>query len=85
VVVGLTFVDVALTAFRGVSASFSGPFLVDTGATDSVAPASALRRAGIEPSGRSSYRVANGGWQQDEFALVHVNQRLTRLPAIPLY
>ena len=69
---GLTFVDVALTAFRDVSASFAGSFLVDTGATDSMAPASALRRAGIEPTERSSYRVANGGWQRYDFALVRI-------------
>jgi len=119
---GLTFVDARLTAFKDVSAAFGGSFLVDTGATDSMAPASALRRAGIEPTGRSSYRLANGGWQQYDFALVQieflgevtagrvlfgpddippllgvtalesagfvvdpVNQRLTRLPAIPMF
>jgi hypothetical protein len=32
VTVGLTFVDVALTAFRDVSAACAGSFLVDTGA-----------------------------------------------------
>jgi len=60
-VMGLTFVDVALTSFRDVSAAFAGSFLVDTGATDSMAPASALCRSGIEPTGRSRYRLANGG------------------------
>jgi hypothetical protein len=51
---GLTFVEVALTAFKGVSAAFAGSFLVDTWATDSMAPASDLRRAGIQPTGRSA-------------------------------
>lgn len=119
---GLTFVDVRLTAFKDVAAAFAGSFLVDTGATDSMAPASELRRAGIQPSGRSRYRLANGGWRQYDFALVQieflgevtagrvlfgpddippllgatalesagfvvdpVNQRLARLPAIPMY
>jgi predicted aspartyl protease len=122
--VGLTFVDVSLTAFRTVSAVFADSFLVDTGATDSMAPASALRGAGIEPTGRSSYQLENGGWREYDFALVQieflgevtagrvlfgpddippllgatalesagfgfvvdpVNQRLTRLPAIPMF
>jgi len=70
--VGLTFVDVSLTAFRPVAGAFAGSFLVDTGATDSMAPASALRHAGIEPAGRSSYRLADGGWHQYDFALVQI-------------
>src|SRR6478672_1122521 len=69
---GLTFVDVALTAFKDVSAAFAGSFLVDTGATDSMAPSSALRRAGIQPTGRSSYQLAHGGWHGYEFALVQI-------------
>ena len=69
---GLTFVDVALTAFKDVSAAFASSFLVDTGATDSMAPASALRRAGIQPTGRSSYQLAHGGWHEYEFALVQI-------------
>jgi len=119
---GLTFVDVAMTALGKVPAAFAASFLVDTGATDSMAPASALRRSGIEPVGRSSYQLAHGGWHEYEFALVQieflgevtagrvlfgpddvppllgatalesagfvvdpVNERLTRLPAIPMY
>ena len=67
---GLTFVDVSLTALGKVPAAFAASFLVNTEATDSLAPASALRHAGIEPVGRSSHQLAHG---------------LTRLPAIPMY
>jgi clan AA aspartic protease len=70
--VGLTFVEVALTAFKDVSAAFAASFLVDTGATDSMAPGAVLRRAGIAPTGRSSYQLANGGWQEYDFALVQI-------------
>ena len=45
---------------------------MDTGATDSMAPSSALRRAGIQPFGRSSYRLADGLWHEYEFALVQI-------------
>jgi len=120
--VGPTFVDVSLTALGKVPATYAASFLVDMGATDSMAPASALRRAGIEPVGRSSYQLAHGDWHEYEFALVQieflgevtagrvlfgpddipallgatalesagfvvdpVKQRLTRLPAIPMY
>src|SRR4051812_18800862 len=41
-----------------------GRFLVDPGATDTFAPASALRRLGIKPSGTRSYELADGSHQE---------------------
>ena len=69
---GLTYVPVALTTLGSASSGYAGSFLVDTGATDSMAPASVLRKAGIEPVGRSSYRLADGSWHEYEFALVQI-------------
>jgi clan AA aspartic protease len=47
-------------------------FLVDTGATDSMAPASALRRAGISPVGTRTYELADGTRIDCEFGLAHI-------------
>lgn len=46
--------------------SFTASFLIDTGATDSMAPASQLRRIGIEPVTRRLYELANGQSQEFE-------------------
>ena len=40
--------------------SWDGLFLVDTGSTDSVVPASALRSIGLVPKGRRTYELADG-------------------------
>ena len=69
---GLTYVSVSLSTLGSLSTGYAGLFLADTGATDSMAPASVLRRAGIEPVGRSSYKLAGGVWREYEFALVQV-------------
>jgi clan AA aspartic protease len=100
---------------------YDARFLVDTGATDSMAPGSALRHAGIRPVGRNSYELADGSRVDYEFGAAQIefmgdvtfgriifgpegvepilgvtalesvgivvdpaNQRLRRLPAIPM-
>ena len=40
--------------------SWDGLFLVDTGSTDRVAPASAMRGIGLAPRGRRTYELADG-------------------------
>jgi clan AA aspartic protease len=57
---GLTYVTVRLSPAKGSRKFYQGLFLVDTGATDSVAPASALKKAGIEPEGKTVYELADG-------------------------
>lgn len=42
------------------SRSWDGLFLVDTGSTDCVVPADALRSIGLEPKGRRTYELADG-------------------------
>jgi len=57
---GLTHVSVALKVPGASNGSYEAVFLVDTGATDSMAPASELAKAGIHPIGRTSYELADG-------------------------
>ncbi|GMR24059.1 MAG: hypothetical protein BMS9Abin37_2549 [Acidobacteriota bacterium] len=54
------------------SAGYEALFLVDTGATDSMAPGSELRTAGIEPVGKMSYELANGTVQEYPFGLAQI-------------
>lgn len=49
---GLIHVTVTLRRVEGAADSYAADFLVDTGATDSLAPGRALRLVGIEPVGR---------------------------------
>ena len=64
---GLTQVAVKLRN-RDSNDAFSASFLVDTGATDSMVPASELRRIGIEPNGKKTYELASGELQKYEVA-----------------
>jgi predicted aspartyl protease len=49
---GLTHVTVTITAFGPGGGSYQADFLVDTGATDSLAPAAELRKIGVQPVGK---------------------------------
>jgi len=68
---GLTHVTVALAPAPG-GPPYQADFLVDTGATDSLAPASALRAAGFEPVGKTSYELADGRVVEYEFAIARI-------------
>ena len=48
-------------------------FLVDTGATDSLAPAAELRKAGIAPVGKTAFELANGRLEEYEFGLAEIS------------
>ena len=63
---GLTHVEVKVKNYRSED-SFTSNFLVDTGAWDSMASASELKRIGIEPVGKKTYELANGELQEYEF------------------
>ena len=73
VLMGLTHVTVALTPI-GASAStaYEADFLVDTGATDSLAPRSALRAAGFVPVGKTAYELADGSVVEYEFGIARI-------------
>lgn len=62
---GLTHVAVKLRN-RGSEDTFTAKFFIDTGATDSMAPASELERIGVVPDGRRTYELATGELEQFE-------------------
>lgn len=66
---GLTRVTVALRASQQAKKRYRAEFLVDTGATDSMAPASQLRAAGIKPIGKITYELADGTPKELAFGL----------------
>jgi clan AA aspartic protease len=56
---GLTHVAVKLLNSDS-QGTYNANFLVDTGCMDTMAPASALRKIGIQPIGKDVYELANG-------------------------
>ena len=68
---GLTHVDVKIGRL-GSKELYDAKFLVDTGATDAMAPASELKRVGIEPVGKRTYQLANGELQDFEYGLAEI-------------
>ena len=69
---GTTHVTVRLTNLTRTSDPYEATFLVDTGAIDCMAPAKALRQAGIEPEGRDVCELANGQPVEYEFGFARV-------------
>ena len=69
---GLIQVTVTLRVPGSKNAGYEALFLVDTGATDSMAPGSELKNAGIEPVGKMSYELANGEVQEYPFGLAQI-------------
>ena len=57
---GLIHVTTTLRARENARKKYVSEFLVDTGATDSLAPAKELKKAGIKPRGRMAYELADG-------------------------
>jgi len=69
---GLSYVTVSLRA-TGQKKSYRASFLVDTGATDTLAPASELRKVGITPIGKTAYELVDGLLQEYEFGLAEIS------------
>ncbi len=63
---GLTHICVTLKNLT-TNDSYQSNFFVDTGAIDSLVPASDLRRVGITPGGKRAYELADGSIQEYEF------------------
>jgi clan AA aspartic protease len=57
---GLTHVTVSIQQIGGANGSYESRFLVDSGATETMVPASELARLGIKPTGRRTYELADG-------------------------
>ena len=118
---GIIQVTVSVRASKKSRKKYEALFLVDTGATDSFAPAKELKKAGIVPDGKMTYELADGSLVEYPFAVAFIefmgevtggrvifgpdnaepllgvtalesvgimidptNQKLKRLPAIPL-
>lgn len=72
---GLIHVLTVLTAVKALADSnrtYEAFFLVDTGATDSMAPASALLQIGINPIGQRRYQLADGTFVEYPFGLAQI-------------
>jgi clan AA aspartic protease len=68
---GLTHVVVRL--FHSDSANtYEADFLVDTGSMDTMAPASALKKLGIQPEGKDLYELASGEFVEYEYGSAKV-------------
>jgi clan AA aspartic protease len=69
---GLTHVTVTLRRPGSTNGSYEAVFLVDTGATDSLAPGAELKRIGVEPVGTTAYELADGTIHEYSFGLVQI-------------
>jgi clan AA aspartic protease len=69
---GLMYVTVTLRSPGSSGPGYEDLFLVDTGAIDSMAPASRLAEAGLEPVGRSAYELADGTVHEYAFGLARI-------------
>ena len=69
---GLTYVTVKITSMTNGSTSYEEKFLVDTGATDSSIPASALQSIGVAPVGKMAYELADGSTREYAFGLARI-------------
>jgi clan AA aspartic protease len=74
---GLTRVAVELSRMNSQEENgqyrYNADFLVDTGAMDSMAPASELRKVGIQPVGKRIYELASGELQEYEHGIAQVS------------
>ena len=69
---GLTKVTTKIKSFRGRRGSYEALFLVDTGATDSLAPADELEKIGVVKEGKMAYELANGTVKEYPYGLVRI-------------
>ena len=64
---GLTHLTVKLRSLADANGGYEADFLVDTGATGSLAPAAEWRKVGIRPIGKTAYELADGFVEEYEF------------------
>lgn len=69
---GFIHVPVSIKAPGGSQDRYDALFLVDTGAIDSMAPSSALLKAGIQPVGRKTYELADGSRHEYAFGVAQI-------------
>ena len=69
---GLTHVTVVLKGLGGATGTYEADILVDTGATDCLAPAAKLKQIGVQPVGVMAYELADGTVREYPFGLVEI-------------
>lgn len=69
---GLIHVTVAVRVPGTAAAVYEALFLVDTSATDSLAPAAELERIGLRRVGRTTYELADGTLAEFDFGLAQI-------------
>ena len=69
---GLTKVTTKLTGLQGPQGSYEAVFLVDTGATDSMAPRDELEKIGVCQEGKMAYELADGTVKEYPYGLVRI-------------
>ncbi len=69
---GMTKVTTRLIGFEEPGRSYEAVFLVDTGATDCMAPADELERVGVRPEGTMTYELADGTVKEYRYGLVRI-------------
>lgn len=69
---GLTYVTTKLIAVGATDGAYEAQFLVETGATDSMAPRDEMARIGVAPVGRTAYELADGTSQDYSFGIVRI-------------
>ena len=69
---GLTKVTTKLTSLSDPPRFYECLFLVDTGATDSLAPRDDLEKIGVKQEGKMSYELADGTVKEFPFGLVRI-------------
>jgi clan AA aspartic protease len=69
---GVTKVTTNLTNLEGERGSYEDLFLVDTGATDSLAPADELEAIGVRRVGKMAHELADGTVMEYAFGLVQI-------------
>ena len=70
---GLTHVTVRLRNLATPNGGYEADFLVDTGATDSLAPGAELKKIGLRAIGRTVYELANGAVEEFEYGLAEIS------------
>ncbi len=69
---GLPKVTTKLTSLQTPKGVFETIFLVDTGATDSLAPADELEKIGVAREGKMTYELADGILREYSYGLVRI-------------
>lgn len=69
---GLTKVTTKLTSLYSPYGTYEEVFLVDTGATDCMAPADKLEKMGVVKEGKMSYELVDGSVKEYAYGLVRI-------------